>query len=91
MTEINFLLSLHTATKRDYVQRVVEHDKAECATVAKKWDFDYWDGDRKYGYGGRWRPVAEAMARHYGLKAGDRILDICLISGLLPNVHGKIP
>lgn len=81
MAEINFLARYQASTKRDYIQRVVEHDKAECATVAKKWDFDYWDGDRKYGYGGmrydgRWRPVAEAMARHYGLKAGDRILDI---------------
>ena len=81
MSEIDFLSSLHTATKRDYVQRVLAHDKAECATVAKQWGRDYWDGERKYGYGGmrydgRWRPVAEAMARHYGLKAGDRVLDI---------------
>lgn len=77
----DFLAAVHSRTRRDYVQRVVEHDKAECATVAKRWGFDYWDGDRKYGYGGyrydgRWRPVAEAMARHYGLKAGDRVLDI---------------
>ena len=27
-------------------------------------------------YDGRWRVVAEAMAKHYGLKAGDRILDV---------------
>ena len=27
-------------------------------------------------YDGRWLPVAEKMAAHYGLKAGDRILDI---------------
>ncbi len=81
MAEIDFLKPLHTATKRDYVQRVVEHDKAECAAVAKRWGRDYWDGERKYGYGGmlydgRWRPVAEAMAKHYGLKPGMRILDI---------------
>ena len=72
---------LHTSTKRDYVQRVVDHDKAECAIVAKQWGKDYWDGDRQYGYGGytydgRWRVVAEAMAKHYELKAGDRILDV---------------
>ncbi len=81
MAKVDFISALHNRTKRDYVQRVVDHDKAECATIAKQWGRDYWDGDRRYGYGGywydgRWRPVAEKMARHYGLKAGDRILDI---------------
>jgi ubiquinone/menaquinone biosynthesis C-methylase UbiE len=81
MPEIDFLSSLHSSTKRDYVQRVVEFDKAECAAIAKKWGFDYWDGARQYGYGGmrydgRWRKIAEDMARHYGLKPGMRILDI---------------
>ena len=81
MAKVDFISALHNRTKRDYVQRVVAHDKAECATIAKQWGRDYWDGDRRYGYGGytydgRWRPVAENMARHYDLKAGDRILDI---------------
>lgn len=81
MAEINFLEKYQKTTERDYVQRVVEHDKAECAEVAKQWGYDYWDGDRKFGYGGysydgRWLPIAEDIARHYGLKAGDRILDI---------------
>lgn len=81
MQELDFLGKLHTSTKRDYVQRVVEHDKAACADVARQWGYDYWDGERQYGYGGykydgRWRTVAEDMANHYGLKARDRILDI---------------
>lgn len=81
MREIDFVSSLHTSTHRDYIQRVVDHDKAACAEIAKRWGEDYWDGERQYGYGGytydgRWRPVAEAMARHYGLKSGDRILDV---------------
>ena len=81
MVHLDLISKLHTRTRRDYVQRVVEHDKAACAEVAKKWGFDYWDGERQFGYGGmhydgRWRPVAEEMAAHYGLKAGDRILDI---------------
>ena len=79
--QLDFISKLHTGTRRDYLQRVVEHDKAECAAKAKKWGFDYWDGDRQFGYGGmrydgRWLPVAEEIAAHYGLKAGDRILDI---------------
>lgn len=81
MTDIDFLTSLHTSTTRDYAQRMVEYDKAECAEKAKEWGFDYWDGDRRYGFGGysydgRWLKVAEEMVAHYGLKAGDRILDI---------------
>lgn len=97
MLEIDFLKPLHTATKRDYVQRVVEYDKAECAAVAKKWGRDYWDGDRKYGYGGmrydgRWRPIAEAMAKHYGLKPGMRVLDIgCGKAFLLHELAQAVP
>ena len=81
MVEIDFISRLHTTTKRNYLERVTQHDKAECAAVAQKWGADYWDGDRKYGYGGyrydgRWRVVAEAMAEHYGLQPGDKILDV---------------
>lgn len=81
MARIDFIQTLHSSTRRNYVQRVVEHDKADCAAVARQFGRDYWDGDRRYGYGGyrydgRWRPVAERIAAHYGLKAGDRLLDI---------------
>jgi protein-L-isoaspartate(D-aspartate) O-methyltransferase len=81
MAYIDFISPLHKKTKRDYLARVNEYPKAEAAKRAKLWDFDYWDGDRKVGYGGmkydgRWRVVAENMAKHYGLKAGDRILDV---------------
>jgi len=81
LEEIDFAGQLHKRTARDYVGRVVEHDKAECATIAKQYGEDYWDGPRQYGYGGysydgRWRVVAEAMAKHYGLEPGMRILDV---------------
>ncbi len=81
MAYVDFIQKIHKSTKRDYVGRVNEADKAECAEVALRWDKDYWDGDRRYGYGGyrydgRWRPVAEDMAKHYGLKPGATILDV---------------
>ncbi len=97
MHEIDFLGKYQKATKRDYVARVVEADKAECATVAKQWGRDYWDGERRFGYGGyrydgRWRPVAEDIARHYGLKAGDRVLDIgCGKAFLLYELTQAVP
>ncbi len=81
MKEINFLEKYQKATTRDYIQRVIEHDKAECATIARQWGYDYWDGERRYGYGGysydgRWLPIAQDIARYYDLKPGDRILDV---------------
>lgn len=97
MAELNFLTSVHTSTQRDYVQRVVEHDKAECAEIAGQWGYDYWDGDRKYGFGGytydgRWRKVAEEIAAHYNLKSGDRILDIgCGKAFLLYEITQVVP
>lgn len=85
---IDFTQALHTSTKRDYVARVVEFDKAESAEVASQFGKDYWDGERQYGYGGykydgRWRPIAERMAKHYGLKAGLRVLDVGCGKGFL--------
>lgn len=81
MACIDFLTPLHKATERDYLARMNEHDKAESIEIAKRYGFDYWDGARHHGFGGykydgRWRPVAEKMAAHYDLKAGQRILDI---------------
>lgn len=88
MAHIDFIQTLHAGTKRNYVQRVVEHDKAECAAIAKQWGRDYWDGERCHGYGGyrydgRWRAVAEDMVRHYGIKPGMRILDVGCGKGYL--------
>jgi SAM-dependent methyltransferase len=85
---VDFIQALHSSTKRDYVARVVEHDKAACAEIASRFGSDYWDGERQYGYGGyrydgRWRPIAERLAQHYGLTAGARVLDVGCGKGYL--------
>lgn len=88
MAYLDFISAIHKSTKRDYVQRVVEYDKAACAEVSKQFGRDYFDGDRRYGYGGykydgRWLPFAEKLIAHYSLKPGDRVLDIGCGKGFL--------
>lgn len=88
MAYLDFLDQVHTGTKRDYLARVLAGNKAEFATIAKRFDKDYWDGSRNTGYGGyrydgRWLAVAQRMAAHYGLKPGARILDVGCGKGFL--------
>jgi SAM-dependent methyltransferase len=88
MAYIDFLSPVHKATKRDYLGRVNEYPKAKAATLAKQFGYDYWDGDRKFGYGGykydgRWKKVAEPLIKHYGLKPGDKVLDVGCGKGFL--------
>lgn len=97
MGYIDFVSELHKSTKRDYVGRVISDDKAECAKIAKEYGYDYWDGDRKYGYGGyrydgRWRGVAKKLADYYQLKAGQKVLDVgCGMAHLLFELTQIVP
>jgi ubiquinone/menaquinone biosynthesis C-methylase UbiE len=78
---LEIVTPLHKATKRDCLARMND-DKVHCMLKAKEYDFDYWDGDRRYGYGGyrfiegHWKPVAQALIDTYGLKNGSSVLDI---------------
>lgn len=94
---VDFIQSVHTSTKRDYVGRVTADSKAECAKVAKKFGYDFFDGDRKYGYGGykydgRWKTVAEKLVERYKLKSGQSVLDIgCGKAHLLYELMKLVP
>ena len=91
MAEIDFMSVLHKSTQRDYLARVNDPDypKARAAELAKKFEADYWDGDRRICYGGyrylegRWEKVARAMADHYELPPKPKILDIGCGKGFL--------
>lgn len=86
--QMNIVTPLHQSTKRDYLKRMV-NDKVSCMLKAKEYGPDYWDGDRQFGYGGykylpgRWKPVAEALIKNYGLHAGSRVLDVGCGKGFL--------
>ena len=84
MKEIDFMSTLHKSTKRDYLARVNDKDfpKAKAANLAKKWGYDYWDGDRRINYGGykyienRWLTMIRNLKKFYKLKDDCKILDI---------------
>lgn len=93
---MNVVTPLHRATKRDYLARMMD-DKVHCMIQAKEYEFDYWDGDRRYGYGGyrytgRWEPVARQLIETYGLKPGAKILDVgCGKAHLLYELYNLLP
>ena len=78
---VNYVTALHQATSRSYIDRMVD-DKVNCMLKAKEYEFDYWDGNRRYGYGGykymsgRWKPVAELLIKNYNLTNNSSVLDV---------------
>jgi len=84
---VNIVTPLHRRTVRDYVGRMVD-EKVHCMEVARRYGQEFWDGDRRYGYGGyrydgRWATVAEALIERYRLPADARILDVGCGKGFL--------
>lgn len=83
----NFVTPLHLATQRDYLARMVD-GKVHCMLKAKEYECDYWDGDRRYGYGGyrydgRWKSVAEQLVKTYNLAPDAKVLDVGCGKGFL--------
>lgn len=86
MAEIN-LLRRYPKGKRNVTKRA--HAKTEeHIRISREYGFEYFDGEREYGYGGyrydgRWIPIAEDIAEHFGLRAGMRVLEIGCAKGFL--------
>lgn len=84
---LNVVTPLHKKTKRDYIGRMTD-DKVHCMRTARKYGKDFWDGDRRYGYGGykydgRWEPVARRLIEIYSLPADAKVLDVGCGKGFL--------
>lgn len=84
---LNIVTSLHKKAKRNYLERIV-NDKVTCAKKAKLYGQEYWDGNRKYGYGGykydgRWEIVARKLIETYKLPENASILDVGCGKGYL--------
>jgi len=92
----NIINPLHRSTRREYLPRM-QDEKVHCMQIAKQYGQDYWDGDRRYGYGGyrydgRWKQVAEALIDTYALQADASILDVgCGKAYLLYELKQLLP
>jgi cyclopropane fatty-acyl-phospholipid synthase-like methyltransferase len=85
MREVN-LLDAYPRSKRPIAEREAAVPRER--SVAQKFGREYFDGDRTQGYGGyrydgRWVAIARRMSDYYGLKPGDRVLDIGCAKGFL--------
>ena len=92
--KLNIITENHLHVPRDYSQRACP-GKVKNSELAKKFDFDYWDGARNTGYGGykndgRWKKIAKKLIDTYDLKSKGSILDIGCGKGYLLSELNKI-
>ena len=86
MAEVDLLRAL-PQTKRNIEKRAAAQTPENIA-ISRQYGREYFDGPREVGYGGyrydgRWIPVARDIVMHFGLKAGDRVLDVGCAKGFL--------
>ena len=86
--ELSFLQKNHNNTKRDYLQRM-QNNKVFCMGIAKKYENQYWDGNRKFGYGGyryipgRLTKITKLLITRFKLTNKSKILDVGCGKGFL--------
>ena len=94
LKKINLITTNHKKTKRNYLERML-NDKVNSMKISKKYEYDYWDGSRQYGYGGyrydgRWKSVAKKIIKKYRLNSKSRVIDIGCGKGYLIYELSKI-
>jgi hypothetical protein len=78
MREINLLF--HRNITARYIKKKFR-DKIEHKIIASLKGKDFYDGNRKYGYGGyrydkRWEPIAKRIKKKFNIKSNNKILHI---------------
>jgi ubiquinone/menaquinone biosynthesis C-methylase UbiE len=86
MAQVHLLARL-PQTRRDIKGRH-SAKTPERVAIASRFGEEYFDGPREVGYGGyrydgRWIPIAQDIVRHFGLKPGQRVLDVGCAKGFL--------
>ena len=82
------LLKNYPKAKRDLTKRL-ENKTEEVRSVARKFDKEFFDGERKFGYGGfsynskYWSEVVKDFIDYYNLDDGSKILDVGCAKGFM--------
>ena len=91
------LLVNYPKTKRDVKERGASRTKEDRA-IARKFGKEFFDGDRRHGYGGFsyfprfWQPVIPTFQEHFGLTAESSVLDVgCGKGFMLHDIAELIP
>ena len=94
--EIDLLVN-YPRTKRNVDQRG-QSKSEEDRLVARKFGREFFDGDRRNGYGGFsyqprfWQPVIPTLQQHFELTAGSSLLDVgCAKGFMLHDLASLIP
>jgi len=94
--EIDLLVN-YPRTKRNVDERGATKTEAD-REVARRFGREFFDGDRRHGYGGFsymprfWQPVIPTLRRHFGLTAKDSVLDVgCAKGFMLHDMAQLIP
>ena len=80
------ILSNYPKAKRDLNARL-ESKSEESRKIARKFGFDYFDGDRNHGYGGFsynpkfWQPVIPTIVENYKISNSSNVLDVGCAKG----------
>ena len=97
MQEID-LMKNYPRSKRDIKRRGAEKTK-EDRRLAREFGKEFFDGDRKNGYGGFyynprfWQPAIPTFQEHFGLTKESSVLDVGCAKGFMLNdmaelIHG---
>jgi len=94
---VKIMTSLHLSTKRNYINRMF-NNKVVSMKKARRFEYDYWDGKRNFGYGGYkyiegwWTPAARKIIKKYKLTKESKILDVgCGKGFLLYEISKLVP
>jgi SAM-dependent methyltransferase len=91
------LLANYPKPNRDVAARGAAKTEAD-RKVARRFDKDFFDGDRRTGYGGFtyhprfWQPVIPTLQSHFDLTAGSSVLDVgCAKGFMMHDLAALIP
>ena len=92
--EIDLLVNYPKA-KRNLDERVASKTEEDRA-IARQFGKDFFDGDRRHGYGGFsyvprfWQPVIPVFQKHWGLDGSSSVLDVGCAKGFMMHDLAKL-